>query len=140
MKDSIGCKDVVTKTKKPSQSFKTEYGFETSPTGSHVTVPFLPNEETNNNGPHLKLEEFVSPSFKVGYNLWQSLRCILSKTMNNNHSILMIWNFYNAKQCYQFDRLHAGQYFNLIFLTDYCCCLSLSFEFTKTSHIDLVMV
>ena len=73
MRDSIGCKEVGTKMKKPSQSFKTEYGFETSPTGSHVTVPFLPNEEINDNRPHLKLEEFVSPSFKVGFNLWQSL-------------------------------------------------------------------
>ena len=77
MKDSIGCKDVATKMKKPSQSFKTEYGFETSPTGSHVTVPFLPNEETNDNRPHLKLEEFASPSFKVGLDLSQILVCII---------------------------------------------------------------
>ena len=77
MKDSIGCKDIVTKTKKPSQSFKTEYGFETSPTGSHVTVPFLPNEETNDNRPHLKLEEFSSPAFKVSLDLSLILICII---------------------------------------------------------------
>ena len=86
MRDSIGCKEVATKMKKHSQSFKTEYGFETSPTGSHVTVPFLPNEETNDNRPHLKLEEFTSPSFKVGFTLLQRFRCIVCKSVNNTHS------------------------------------------------------
>ena len=68
MRDSVGCKEVASKTKTSMQSFKTEYGFENSQTGSHVTVPFLPNEDTNGDGPHLKLEEFATPAFKVIYN------------------------------------------------------------------------
>ena len=67
MRDSIGCKEVSSKTDKFRTAFKAEYNVDASQTGSHVTVPFLPNEDTNGEGPRLTLEEFATPSFKVRF-------------------------------------------------------------------------
>ena len=67
IRDSVGCKEVASKMGKDRKSFLSDYNFDALQTGSHVTVPFLPNEETNGDGPHLKLEEFATPSFKVSF-------------------------------------------------------------------------
>ena len=74
LRGSYGCKDLarsITRKSKhtPEQSYTTsynsEYNYDLSQTVSHVTVPFLPNDETNGDGPQLKLEEFSTTSFKV---------------------------------------------------------------------------
>ena len=74
MRGSSGCKDLSrslsSKSKHAAEevdnkSYSSEYKYDLAQTVSHVTVPFLPNDETNGNGPQLKLEEFSSTSFKV---------------------------------------------------------------------------
>lgn len=73
-RDSSGCKNVAPSLLKKSQddtegrdrkSFNSDYKYDLSQTVSHVTVPFLPNDESNVDGPQLKLEAFASTSFKV---------------------------------------------------------------------------
>ena len=75
MRGSYGCKDLARRISRKSKhtseqsyttSYNSEYKYDLSQTVSHVTVPFLPNDETNGDlGPQLKLEEFSTTSFKV---------------------------------------------------------------------------
>ena len=69
-KDSYGCEHVASNPlMKPKEedrgrkSFEADYKYDPI---SHVTVPFLPNNERNGDEPQLTLEEFTSTSFKVG--------------------------------------------------------------------------
>ena len=72
MRDSSGCKNIApSPAKKPQnsaesrhrKSFNSDYKYDLSQT---VTVPFLPNDESNGDDvPQLKLETFASTSFKV---------------------------------------------------------------------------
>ena len=73
-RDSFGCENIAPSSSRNSKtvtetrnrkSFNSEYTYDVAQTVSHVTVPFLPNDDTNGDEPNLKLEEFASTSFKV---------------------------------------------------------------------------
>ena len=78
-RQNVGCKGISTVSSKSldgqklnsesrdTKSFVSDYNYDSSRTVSHVTVPFLPNDESNEDDrQHLKLEEFKSTTFKVG--------------------------------------------------------------------------
>ena len=80
-RQSVGCKGISMVSSKSldgqtfnsehrdTKSFVSDYNYDSSRTVSHVTVPFLPNDEGNDDDrQHLKLEEFKSTTFKVGNN------------------------------------------------------------------------
>ena len=71
-RDSSGCKNIASRSKDengPIDNSKydtSEYQYKISQSGSHVTVPFLPRDESNGDDePNLKLEEFSPSSFQV---------------------------------------------------------------------------
>ena len=81
LRQSVGCKAVssvsgksltghkLSSESRDTKSFVSDYNYDSSRTVSHVTVPFLPNDESNEDDrQHLKLEEFKSTTFKVGNN------------------------------------------------------------------------
>ena len=71
-RDSSGCKNIASRSSNDngpivnSKYDTSEYQYKISQSGSHVTVPFLPRDESNGDDePNLKLEEFSPSSFQV---------------------------------------------------------------------------
>lgn len=71
-RDSSGCKNIASRSSNEngrivnSKYDTSEYQYKISQSGSHVTVPFLPRDESNGDDePNLKLEEFSPSSFQV---------------------------------------------------------------------------
>ena len=71
-RDSSGCKNIASRSSNENGPIvnnkydTSEYQYKISQSGSHVTVPFLPRDESNGDDePNLKLEEFSPSSFQV---------------------------------------------------------------------------
>ena len=78
LRQSVGCKGVssvsgksltgqkLSSESRDTKSFVSDYNYDSSRTVSHVTVTFLPSDESiEDDRQHLKLEEFKSTTFKV---------------------------------------------------------------------------
>ena len=87
-RDSSGCKNIASRSSNEngpivnSKYDTSEYQYKISQSGSHVTVPFLPRDESNGDDePNLKLEEFSPSSFQVNFHDFNNITYRIHKNV-----------------------------------------------------------